>query len=394
MNNKIKYFSTILIIITFFIPKIAMANFEAYVGCHCWLNTGNLSNLWQRQTSWDIPFSGTIYVHSSFCDLDNDGDYDAYVTDDGSNIMAFENIGSDTAPAWQRKIAWDFVPSGMSQIFWADFVDINGDGKCDLCVAKHDTIKFYKNTGSSLFSWTRESDWDIAFPGGQNLSPSYADLDADSDYDIVMENWGPGDLLAFENIGSINVPIWQEKPTWELASPQARPALGDLDGDGDMDMLCTGWAPGSKAYENTGNILNPVWTLRMEWVTTDAYGATYPELIDINDDGAGIEEKTFIDSSSEKFTLEILPNPFVNKTTIRFHNYWTDRHNCKFQVYDIAGKVVKSFSLIPNSQSLITELTWDGTDDCGKKLKAGIYFCRLRTKKEIILPIEKKLIIL
>ncbi len=369
------------------IPEVLRADLDVFMGCKCWLNTGT-PGVWERKMAWDIgPYPDSVYVHSSFCDLDNDGDYDAYVTRDVSLITAFENVGSDTAPNWQRKPSWDFNPSDMGLVFWADFIDIDDDGKCDLSVAEHDTIKFYKNTGTSLFVWTRESAWDI-YVDGCNLGHSYADLDNDGDYDFMARLWFARKIKAFENIGSITNPVWQEKPVW---APNPEPdllSLGDLDGDTDVDIIGGGisWAT---SFENTGTITNPVWTERSGWCTPDAHRPFYPELIDIDSDGpSGVEEKHF--APHQRF-ITIYPNPFTQKTVIRVRFSCLDHHEppTRITIYDLAGRLVKSFphtgletihnsSIGSDGRFAIHKVTWDGTDNNGKKVKSGIYFCKFQ----------------
>ncbi len=349
-----------VIILFLVIPHVLLADLDIFVGRSCWLNTGDPNNLWKREQAWDIPNAPNgCYIHSSFCDLDNDGDYDVYITGDTDLIMAFENTGSKLAPVWQRKAVWDFRPPGMGQVFWADFVDLNGDGKCDLSVNKHDVIEFYRNTGTTPLAWTRDSTWDISV-GACNLSPTYTDLDADGDYDVVLQRWFVDDIVAFENIGSATNPSWQQKTAWGLPKSQARPALGDLDGDGDADLLCGGWAPPSKAYENTGDTTNPIWTVRMGWLTPDAANNSgfYPEFIDIDGDmSVGIKE---CELRSESSAIKVYPNPFTKYAVIKPLSNQITEENLK--IYDMTGQLVEE------THSKII----------GQDLSVGIYFVKAK----------------
>ena len=51
----------------------------------------------------------------------------------------------------------------------------------------------------------------------------------------------------------------------------------------------------------------------------------------------------------------------------------------QLQIYDLAGRLVKSFSLTPNLLSPITVIEWDGKDDKRQDLSSGIYFVKLKT---------------
>ncbi len=78
------------------------------------------------------------------------------------------------------------------------------------------------------------------------------------------------------------------------------------------------------------------------------------------------------------------PNPFIGKTNIQFkvgaisRLRFADR-GLKLQVYDLTGPLVKTLfdSEIPNLNSWFS-VTWDGKDNKGKKMSAGIYFYRLK----------------
>jgi len=70
--------------------------------------------------------------------------------------------------------------------------------------------------------------------------------------------------------------------------------------------------------------------------------------------------------------LSISPNPFTGKTEIK---WLLPEGNFQFKIYDATGKAVKQWDcrLLKPSGHII----WSGTDDSGKKLPAGVYFCRL-----------------
>ncbi len=99
------------------------------------------------------------------------------------------------------------------------------------------------------------------------LSPAFADLDNDNDYDLII-GAGDGYLHGFRNTGTSTVPSWIYDPALVAGlgdqGNRIFIALGDLDGDADYDMLIANNFYTSFhrifAYRNTGTVTNPVWT--------------------------------------------------------------------------------------------------------------------------------------
>ena len=86
--------------------------------------------------------------------------------------------------------------------------------------------------------WSRRANADLP-DVGYYARPALADLDGDGDRDAFVGEQ-TGRVLAYRNTGTDAAPIWIRQPAWDPASTSAdnpAPALGDLDGDGDADLL-------------------------------------------------------------------------------------------------------------------------------------------------------------
>lgn len=89
---------------------------------------------------------------------------------------------------------------------------------------------------------------------------------------------------------------------------------------------------------------------------------------------SGVEEE----SSQNIFTyLQISPNPFCEKTDIRF-SLGYGAENVELEIYDVTGRLVKNFSLPTAYASVPIVISWDGQDNCGKKLLNGVYFLKFK----------------
>lgn len=78
--------------------------------------------------------------------------------------------------------------------------------------------------------------------------------------------------------------------------------------------------------------------------------------------------------------LQNYPNPFNDKTTIKFQiaDFKLHNNNCCLNIYDVSGRLVKSF-LLPTTYSLLpTSISWNGENDRGRKVPGGIYFYQIQ----------------
>ena len=195
----------------------------------------------------------------AFADLDNDGDYDVLIGEGPTGATyGYENTGNASSPNWTAKPSWNPPTQGLMGAKPA-LADIDADGDYDLLIYKAYTGNSYayENTGGIISpTWTRKTSWDSPNVG-MGATPDFADLDADGDYDLLVgEMYGA--TSAYENTGNESSPNWTRKSSWDppnVAEWAAKPALADLDNDGDYDLLIGTMLGVSRGYENTAPIL-------------------------------------------------------------------------------------------------------------------------------------------
>ncbi len=105
----------------------------------------------------------------------------------------------------------------------------------------------------------------------------------------------------------------------------------------------------------------------------------------------GIRENEYSQNTST--FLEISPNPFRDKTDIKYQIPETvdSRQYAvgSIKIYDVDGRLVRQFD--HKTIRLLNHITWNGTDDSNKKLPSGVYFLKFKagdykeTRKLILL---------
>lgn len=77
---------------------------------------------------------------------------------------------------------------------------------------------------------------------------------------------------------------------------------------------------------------------------------------------------------ADRSSLSGNPNPFAEKTTIRFE--LARAGAASLSIFDVSGRLVRSLAAGRNAAGPHA-IDWDGADEEGRLLPAGVYFCRL-----------------
>ena len=164
------------------------------------------------------------------------------------------------ANASAAQIAWTeiTIQSSIDGAYALFAADINGDGKLDLVGnANQDTdLYWWSNTAGDGSSWTRTT---ITSSGTwQGLEA--ADIDGDGDMDVVGADASTEDVAWFIN-SSGDGSAWTEVTIDGSFTDAFEVAVGDVDGDGDLDVV--GAANGANLiswWENDGTPSGSSWT--------------------------------------------------------------------------------------------------------------------------------------
>jgi hypothetical protein len=260
-------------------------------------NSGNITSAHISDTTKLFPNypgkSSTLQIKINnfpctyYLDADNDGIKDIIASPNlsaGENfncVWLYKNVGiNKDSFVFVKK---NFLVESMLDVGEGAMplvIDINQDGKKDLLIGNlgyYNTIKpnsnvstltYYQNIGTAAspqFSLITRDYLNLSSLNKLNLSPTSGDIDNDGDIDLILGD-SQGKIHWLENTAGAGNPcnfsiIHQNAFGINASYPPAFPFLFDVNDDGKLDLLIGNKVNKIAYYQNVGTLSNPSFSL-------------------------------------------------------------------------------------------------------------------------------------
>lgn len=346
-------------------------------------NEGNLENALMVELDDAYPNNSESidlqkFPASFYFDVDNDNRKDLIVSpnsnrglQDLKNIWFYKNNSNNTAVNLEL-VSKNAIVDEMIDVGTAAhpvFFDYNDDGLMDLIISNEhfmndegglsSQLTLYKNTGSKHqpeFEWVSN---DYAQLGNlnikQNLRPTFGDLNNDGNHDMLVGN-SEGKIHYFDNIPYNEVSDFflseYNYANIDVGS-YASPYLFDLDEDDDLDLLIGNRQGKIIHYENKGTVFEPNFVL-----VNETFGN-----IDLSDSTYKTGYTTpIVVKHHQDFEL------YVGTEKGKVHHYTGIKNNL-FDTFNEIQDTTLLYSKVKRVAPAIYDLNKDGSND----MLLGIY---------------------
>lgn len=364
---------------------------------YVWKNTGELLDGWPVETSIGYTFVG--WCNPALADVNKDGFLEiavgtySFVQPNRVAYVALYRHDGAMMPGWPQftagKDAINSIGAGPA------FADLNGDDKPDLIIGDiWDHVMAWNGDGTAVSGWPviyGDLDTSLAFRSTIVANPTAGDLDGDGDLEIMANN-NQADLINGLWLGRIYAfhhdarPLaWSPLRPREFASTNSV-AMADLEGDGSLNLVTV--SRDDETWLTVWEIPGvPYVEARFPWPMhghdrwhTSQYGFKPPD-----EPTVAVKERDEREQLPKTFVLhQNYPNPFyaVGSSTRGLRNQTEISYelpvssHVELRVFNLLGAEVRRLVAATQAAGKYRAF-WEGRDESGHILPAGIYFYRM-----------------
>jgi hypothetical protein len=213
---------------------------------------------------WICHTANYILSSPALADINGDGHLEVLVHSFDGNLYCLSCRGE---PIWT-------YPMSSYGITSPAIADIDGDGKLEI-------LMIDDNGGGGVFSCLSSTGmlkWSFYTPYTIPSSPAIADIDGDGKPEVVVKAiWDSMGIYVY-CLNSTGGPKWTHFFAGEgiVDMPSSSPAVGDIDGDGKMEVFVGAMASQSYCLNGTGAV---------KWYANNLWTFASPSIVDLDGDG-------------------------------------------------------------------------------------------------------------
>ncbi|MFN8440562.1 MAG: LamG-like jellyroll fold domain-containing protein, partial [Caldilineaceae bacterium] len=178
----------------------------------------------------DVGLAGEAAGSSVWGDADGDGDLDLLLAGAGGSYLYRNDTIPGGAPIFYN-LNLTLASANGGEAAWGDY---DNDGDLDILLSGSGVTKVYRNNGGLQFS-----DLNAGLVGLTQSIASWVDYDNDGDLDLFVTGSDASSKLVtnlYRNQNGLFTPVQSGLPALDLAAA----AWGDIDNDGDLDLVLSG----------------------------------------------------------------------------------------------------------------------------------------------------------
>jgi len=183
-------------------------------------------------------------VFAGVADLNCDGLPDIFTASVGDNTIAWHRNAGGAPPTFVSSN----IDTNAVDPFRVISADLNRDGAPDLISTSNSDleINWHRSNGANPPVFTTLTIL-ASQPGESTFGVAAGDIDFDGDTDLLVAHPAADEVYWYENSGAAN-PTFTQRLVTDQSSQPMDVALADLDGDGDSEAVVTGQVDNSVAY--------------------------------------------------------------------------------------------------------------------------------------------------
>ncbi|MGD9403389.1 MAG: C25 family cysteine peptidase, partial [bacterium] len=291
---------------------------------------------------------GIIYCSIAVGDIDANGDVELVAGKMFSQSMVVYDHTGDVHPGWPQSMRGTVRSSPA-------LAELDGDGKLDIVIGTMRTGGVGDTACVYVFSddGSVRAGWPVYAQGDFESSPVVGDIDGDGEMEVVIGC--TDDMLYAYNADGTRLDGWPRHMAGEIYSA---PALCDIDLDGDIEVAVGGY----DALMHVFDLSAPYDSSRMEWPkfchdrhNSNLYGGP-PE------PGSGVNVPGGVPGS---LTLMAYPSPAVSRVSVRLGVPSGAPSEYSIDIFDVRGRHVRNL-LKGDLETGYSDLMWDLKDGRGR----------------------------